>query len=57
MNEPNLVLKARLLEILETLNLIILLYSVFLIILGIIMHNSEIILQTCIMFVVYIIFE
>ena len=29
MNEPNLVLKARLLEILETLNLIILLYSVF----------------------------
>ena len=57
MNEPNLVLKARLSEALETLNLIILLYSMFLIVLGVIIHNSEIILQACIMFVVYIIFE
>ena len=57
MNESNFVLKARLSEVLETLNLILLLYSMFLVILGIAMHNSEIILQTCIMFVVYIIFE
>ncbi len=57
MNEPNVVLKSRLSEVLQTLNLIILLYSVFLAVLGIAIHNSEVILQTCIMFVVYIIFE
>ena len=57
MNEPNVILKSRLSEVLETLNLIILLYSIFLVILGVAIHNSEVILQTCIMFVVYIIFE
>lgn len=57
MSEPNLVLKSRLSEVLETLNLIILLYTIFLVVLGLILHNSEVILQTCIMFVVYIIFE
>lgn len=57
MNEPNLVLKSRLSEVLETLNLIILLYAIFLVVLGLVLHNSEVILQTCIMFVVYIIFE
>lgn len=57
MNETNITLKSRLSEILETLNLIILLYTIFLVILGIAMHNSEVILQTCIMVVVYIIFE
>ncbi len=57
MGETNIILKSRLSEILETLNLIILLYAVFLIVLGIIIHNTEVILQTCIMFVVYVIFE
>ena len=57
MNEPNVILKSRLSEVLETLNLIILLYAMFLVVLGVIIHNSEVILQTCIMFVVYIIFE
>lgn len=57
MEETNVVLKSRLSEFLETLNLIILLYAVFLIILGIKIHNSEVILQTCIMVVVYFIFE
>ena len=57
MNEPNVILKSRLSEVLETLNLIILLYAMFLVVLGVIIHNSEVILQTCIMFVVYIISE
>ena len=57
MSETNIILKSRLSEVLETLNLIILLYTLFLVVLGIILHNSEVILQTCIMFVVYIIFE
>lgn len=57
MGETNVILKSRLSEVLETLNLIILLYAMFLVILGLILHNSEVILQTCIMFVVYIIFE
>ena len=57
MNEPNLILKARLSETLETLNLIILLYAMFLIVVGVVIHNSEVVLQTCIIFVVYIIFE
>lgn len=57
MSDTNIILKARISEVLETLNLIILFYTFFLVILGIILHNSEVILQTCIMFVVYIIFE
>ena len=57
MSDTNLVLKSRLSEVLETLNLIILIYTFFLLIVGLILHNSEVILQTCIMFVVYIIFE
>ena len=57
MSETNVILKSRLSEVLETLNIIILVYTIFLVILGISLHNSEVILQTCIMFVVYIIFE
>lgn len=57
MNETNIVLKSRLSEALETLNVIILCYTIFLMVFGIILHNSEVIIQTCIMFVVYIIFE
>ena len=57
MSDVNITLKSRLSEGLETLNIIIFIYSVFLMILGIILHNSEVILQTCIMFVVYFIFE
>ena len=57
MSDTNIILKSKISEILETLNLIILLYTIFLIVLGIILHNSEVILQTCIMFVVYVIFE
>ena len=56
MSETNIVLKSRLSEVLETLNLIILLYAIFLIVLGIGIKNSETVLQSCIMFVVYIIF-
>ena len=57
MSDTNIILKSRLSEVLETLNLIILLYTFFLVVLGIVLHNSEVILQTCIMFVVYVIFE
>lgn len=57
MSETNIILKSRISEVLETLNLIILLYTIFLVGLGLFLHNSEVILQTCIMFVVYIIFE
>ena len=57
MDTTNMVLKTKLSEVLETLNLIILIYSIFLAILGIKFHNSELIIQTCIMFVVYVIFE
>lgn len=57
MSEPNIILKSRISELLETLNYIILIYTLFLVVLGLILHNSEVILQTCIMFVVYIIFE
>jgi hypothetical protein len=57
MDTINMFLKTRLSEILQTLNLIIILYAIFLTILGIIIHNSETIIQVCIMFVVYIIFE
>ena len=57
MSEPIVILKSKLSESLETLNLILLIYSIFLTILGVTIHNSEILLQTCIMFVVYAIFE
>ena len=57
MSDVNISLKSRLSEVLETLNLIILIYAFFLIVLGVILHNSEVILQTCIMFVVCIVFE
>ena len=57
MDETHMMLKTRLSEVLETLNLIILLYSFFLTIFGVMLHNSEVIVQTCIMYVVYIIFE
>ncbi|MBR1539774.1 MAG: hypothetical protein IJ629_01085 [Clostridia bacterium] len=57
MSDTNIILKSRISEVLETLNLIILLYTIFLVVLGLFLHNSEVILQTCIMFVVYIIFE
>ena len=57
MSDTNIILKSRMSEVLETLNLIIVLYAFFLLILGVVLHNSEVILQTCIMFVVYIIFE
>ena len=57
MDNTNMSLKTRLSEVLETLTLIILLYAIFLAILGIIIKNTELIIQTCIMFVVYVIFE
>ena len=57
MSEPNVILKSRLSEVLETLNLIILLYAMFLVVLGVIIHNSEVILQTCYEVFVYVIFE
>jgi hypothetical protein len=57
MDTTNIVLKTKLSEALETLNLIILLYTVFLVGLGIILCNTEVIVQTSIMFVVYVIFE
>ena len=57
MDEVNINLKSRLSEILDTLNLIIFIYSLFLIILGISLHNSEVVIQACIMIVVYIIFQ
>ncbi len=57
MDTTNLMLKTRVSEALETVSLIILLYAIFLAFLGLILHNSEVIIQTCIMFVVYAIFE
>ena len=57
MDNTNMSLKTRLSEVLGTLTLIILLYAIFLAILGIIISNTELIIQTCIMFVVYVIFE
>lgn len=57
MDEVNINLKSRLSEILDTLNLILLIYSLFLMLLGIKLHNSEVIVQACIMIVVYIIFQ
>lgn len=57
MDATNMILKTRLSEVLRTLNLIILLYAAFLVVLGLFIHNSEVIVETCIMFVVYVIFE
>lgn len=57
MDNTNMSLKTKLSEVLETLTLIILLYAIFLAILGIIIRNTELIVQTCIMFVVYVVFE
>lgn len=57
MDNTNMSLKTRFSEVLETLTLIVLLYAIFLAILGIVIKNTELIIQTCIMFVVYIIFE
>lgn len=56
-DDTNMVLKTKLSEVLETLNYIILGYTIFLTMLGIATHNSELIVQTGIMFVTYIIFE
>ena len=57
MSDTNINLKSKLSEVLETLNYIVILYALFLLFLGMKLHNSELILQTCIMFVVYIIFD
>ena len=57
MNNANMSMKTKLSDILEILNIIILLYAIFLLILGIIISNTELIIQTCIMFVVYVVFE
>ena len=57
MNNANMSMKTKLSDILGILNIIILLYAIFLLILGIIISNTELIIQTCIMFVVYVVFE
>ena len=57
MSNTNMSMKTKLSDVLEILNLIILLYAIFLLILGIIISNTELIIQTCIMFVVYFVFE
>lgn len=57
MNNTIIILKSRISEFLESLNIVILLYSIFLTGVGLYLHSSEVILQTCIMLVVYIIFE
>lgn len=57
MSNTNMSMKTKLSDVLEILNLIILLYAIFLLILGIIISNTELIIQTCIMFVVYVVFE
>ncbi len=57
MDNTNMSVKTKLSEILDILNLIIILYAIILGILGIIISNTELIIQTCIMFVVYFIFE
>ncbi len=57
MDNTNMSIKTKLSEALEILNLIIILYAIFLAILGIIISNTELIIQTCIMFVVYFIFD
>lgn len=56
-DDTNMVLKTKLSGILEILNYIIFGYAIFLTILGVATHNSELIVQTGIMFVTYIIFE
>lgn len=57
MDNTNMSIKTKLSEVLEILNLIIILYAIFLAVLGIIISNTELIIQTCIMFVVYFVFE
>ena len=57
MSNTNMSMKTKLSDVLEILNLIILLYAIFLLILGIIISNTELIIQTCIMFVVYVVFK
>lgn len=57
MDSPNMVLKTKLSEILEVLNYIILVYAIFLAIIGVKFHNTELILQTSIMGITYIVFE
>lgn len=55
--EKNITIRARLYETLATVNLILLIYTIFLTILGLIIRNTEVIIQSCIMYVVYFVFE
>ena len=57
MSETNMILNTKLSEKLYILNFVVLIYSIFLLILGLVLHNSELIVQTCIMFVIYVVFE
>ena len=57
MNDTNIHLKFKASQFLEAVNYIILGYALFLLVVGIKLHNSELIVQTCIMIVVYIIFD
>lgn len=56
-DETNLHLKTRLSEVLAVLDLIIIIYGIFIAILGIVISNTEAIIEACIIAVVYIIFE
>ncbi len=57
MNTDNIVLKIKLSEKLNILNVIIIGYTLFLLILGAKTSNSELIIQTCIMGIICILFE
>jgi len=57
MSDTNIHLKFKLSALLEAVNYIILGYALFLLVVGIKLHNSELIVQICIMIAVYIIFD
>ena len=56
MNEVDISLKTKWSEVLDTLNLIIVCVGIYLAIFGIIISNSELIIQSCIIYIVYTIF-
>jgi hypothetical protein len=55
MEEKNIVIKSKLSERFETINIIIFFFALFLTVVGIVIHNSEVIIQSCIMYVAVVV--
>ena len=56
MSETSISLKTQWSEVLDTLNLILLCFGIFTTIISILIYNPELTIESCIIFVVYIIF-